>query len=294
MIDNLEVMCIGACGWDIVGNSNTRIAPGEDVPGEVNMTPGGVSYNIHHELTQLGIRSHMATAIGHDPPGTLLVNELQRSLNEPGFIIRKDLPTALYAAIEDNEGVVGAVSNSKIVEIATTELLQQTDMNWQRNCTGTYMTVVDGNISEHGMHLLRSMNLFEGTRLIIVSASPRKAPRLKALAGKRGMTLYLNRLEASVVCSRTRPFPDAQTASCELLAKGFDRVIVTDGARPVSDRCASIHVTANPGTTRPELLTGSGDRLLARHIYYEFMTNDRLSALHLACDGDLPEHRPLV
>ena len=71
--DPLEVMVVGGCNLDIQGIPAKQGQPGDSLPGQVAMTPGGVGRNIAENIARLGHDVRLVSAVGEDDAGQQLL-----------------------------------------------------------------------------------------------------------------------------------------------------------------------------------------------------------------------------
>ena len=144
----------------------------------------------------------------------------------------------------------------------------------------TGLVALDGNLSAPLLGEIARGTLFSSADLRLAPASPGKAERLTPFLGHVRATLYLNLEEASIL-TRTR-HGTTEDAAAALLARGMDRVIVTDGANAVTDAGRERTVSATPPRVMVTRVTGAGDALMAGHIAAELRGLGRAEALEAA------------
>ncbi len=281
-----DVLCIGSCGWDILGIADGPMGPGEDVPGRITSVPGGVAYNICRHLQSLAVPAALASVIGVDALGNALMDAVEPELGDASYILRSSTATAHYLALESPEGLFGAVANTMILEERSIALLDHAHQlrTVRENCRP--ITLIDGNLAAEAYAHLRNTELFAGHRIVVAAASPVKADRLRQVC-PREATIYANRKEAVRICDGSRHLATAMDAAEALCAMGFVRAIVTDGPHPVADVCADWSVMACPGGEKPARWTGAGDRFLAHHMACDAVVDDPGAALQMTCHQEV-------
>ena len=101
MTDQLQILCIGAALWDIIGRTPAPMRVGSDVAGRITRIPGGVALNIAMALVRAGARPEVLAAVGQDPAGDALVAEMAaRGVGVDHLYRAPDLPTDTYMAME--------------------------------------------------------------------------------------------------------------------------------------------------------------------------------------------------
>ena len=110
------VAVVGAVNVDIGGTPDSALVPADSNPGRVTVTLGGVGRNIAENLSRLGKRVLMVTAMGEDAHA----QQIQHSCRELGIDLSHSLTvpnarTSTYLCLNDANGeIVGAVSDMAI------------------------------------------------------------------------------------------------------------------------------------------------------------------------------------
>ncbi|MCF1709839.1 PfkB family carbohydrate kinase [Tabrizicola sp. J26] len=279
-----DILCIGSVLWDIIGRSPTSMRLGSDVPGRITRLPGGVALNIAMTLRRFGLRPALLSVVGQDAEGA----ELVASLDLMGLVTEHlyrsvDLPTDRYMAVEGANGLVAAIADAHSLEAAGERILAPL----QDGRLGHLLTpwsgpiALDGNLTAALLAEIAASPLFAAADLRVAPASPGKAERLLPLLGHPRATLYVNLEEAGILC-QTR-FGGAEEAAAGLLARGANRVLVTDGGRACADGKAGEPVLADsPPSVLVTRVTGAGDTFMAAHLVAERRGADRAAALGAA------------
>ncbi len=261
---------IGAVLWDVIARAPTLVARGDDVPGTVVRTPGGVALNLALGLARLGLAPVLLGAVGDDAEGAALAAALTAAGVDAAHLTR--LPGAAtdrYVAIEDRDGLVAAVADTAALDGAGAIILAPLAGIL---AAGARTVVADGNL---GARVLAALPVVPDLR--IVGASPAKSTAWGALPRA---TLYLNRAEAEALLGRG--VPSARAAAEALRAQGTARAIVTDGAAPAADASPAGTVSRVPAHARALRATGAGDAFAAAHIAAELRGTPPEAALALA------------
>ena len=279
-----DILCIGSVLWDIIGRSHLSLRLGSDVPGRITRLPGGVAMNIAVTLARLGMFPAILTAIGRDAEGSELVAACARiGLITDYAYLSDDLPTDRYMAIEGANGLIAAVADAHSLEAAGDKILRplldgrlgSAQLPWPG------MIAVDGNLTESLLDDIARHPAFAKADLRLAPASPGKAERLAPLLKHPRATLYVNLEEARLLTQI-----DAKTATeaaKALLARGAQRVLVTDGGRSCADgRQGEMVLTEEPPRVLVARVTGAGDTFMAAHIVAERGGATRQQALNAA------------
>ena len=278
-----DILCIGAVLWDVIGRPDPRVARplprGADVPGRIVRVPGGVALNVAVALRRMGLRPALLGAVGRDPDGGALVESCRAVGLIADHLHRTDGPTDRFVAIEDPDGVVAAVADTRSLEAAGARILEPlSDGRLARPWRGP--VALDGNLTEALLGEIAGSEALSEADLRISPASPGKAARLRAVLGHPSAVLYLNVEEARVVAERD--LADAPEAAAALVEEGAARAIVTDGSRPAADATASRIELIRPPDVPVLRVLGAGDALMAAHIAAEARGAQRQEALFAA------------
>ena len=279
-----DILCIGSVLWDIIGRSHLSLRLGSDVPGRITRLPGGVAMNIAMTLARFGLTPALLTAIGRDAEGDELVAAcIRMGLITDHAYRSDDLPTDRYMAIEDANGLIAAVADVHSLEAAADKILRplldgrlgSADAPWSG------MIALDGNLTESLLADIARHPAFARADLRLAPASPGKAERLASLLKHPHATLYVN-LEEARLLTQTDALTAVDAASA-LLARGAQRVLVTDGGRACADgRAGEAVLTQDPPRVMVARVTGAGDTFMAAHIVAERGGATRQHALHAA------------
>jgi len=123
------VALIGAANIDIQGFSSNPIINRDSNPGKIEFCPGGVSRNIAENLSRLGIKTELISAVGDDPNGTLILESCKACGIGTGYLlIVPDAVSSVYLAIMDStRNMALALSDMTISDNINIEFLQSRD-----------------------------------------------------------------------------------------------------------------------------------------------------------------------
>jgi sugar/nucleoside kinase (ribokinase family) len=126
---------------------------------------------------------------------------------------------------------------------------------------------------------IATMPEFSRCDLRVVPASPGKAGRLTCFLHSGSAALYVNRIEAEIICDKR--FASAPDAANALIAMGAVRAVVTDGPDPVADARQGGEILSVPVPRVKTLaqVTGAGDVFVAAHVHGELHGLSRIAAL---------------
>lgn len=276
-----DVLCLGAMLWDVIGRAPREMAAGQDVPGRIAHVPGGVALNVAVAMARWGMVPAILSAVGRDGPGEALVAAAVAAGVDCSHLLRGDLPTDSYMAIEDSRRLIAAIADAHSLEAAGAAILAPLDgalAGWDGPA------VIDGNLTTAMLEAVARDPRLARADLRVVPASPGKAERLAPLIAARRGTFYLNRAEAEILAGRASR--DAADAAAAVVALGAPRVIVTDGGAPVAEAARdAAPITTLPPAVRIARVTGAGDCFLAAHVAAERSGADRATALTRAAEA---------
>lgn len=275
-----DILCIGSVLWDIIGRAPVHMRAGSDVAGRITRIPGGVAMNIAMTLARFGLRPAVLTAIGRDSQGADLMAEAAMLGIDCAHVYRsEDLPTDRYMAIEGANGLIAAIADAHSLESAGDKILRPLADGRLGDAAAPWsgLVALDGNLTQALLSEIAQSPLFAQADLRVAPASPGKAERLAPLLSHPRATLYVNLEEAGILCQRD--FPDAPSAAAGLLARGAQRVLVTDGGGVAADAAPDGVLTAQPPAVMVTRVTGAGDTFMAAHIVAEREGAARADAL---------------
>lgn len=279
-----DIICIGSVLWDIIGRAPRTMPFGADVPGRITRLPGGVAMNVAMTLRRFALRPTLLTAIGCDAAGEELLAVCSGLGIGTEYAFRSPtLPTDRYLAIEDVNGLVGAIADAHSLEAAGDQILAPLGDGRLGTRTTPWrgLVALDGNLTAELIAQIAKSPLFAMADLRVAPASPGKVERLRPLLSHPRVTLYVNLEEACQLCDGQHV--GAASAAGGLIAAGARRVLVTDGGRECADGMAGEGVLIGfPQKVRVNRITGAGDTFMAAHIIAERNGGTRAQALEAA------------
>ncbi|NBB99033.1 MAG: kinase [Alphaproteobacteria bacterium] len=283
MADRPPILCVGAALWDVIGRTPAPMRIGSDMAGRISRIPGGVALNIAMALVRAGAWPQVLGAIGQDPAGDALVADMAaRGVGVDHLYRAPDLPTDTYMAIEGAGGLVAAIADVHSLEIAGAKVLAPLRDGRLGSDAAPWrgMIALDGNLTVALLAEIGSAPAFARADLRVAPASPGKGDRLLPLLRRPGTVFYVNLEEAGLLCGTE--FGGSQAAALGLVARGAQRVLVTDGARDTTDASADGRVTLAPPQVQAARVTGAGDTFMAAHMAAEAGGMPRADALRHA------------
>ena len=252
------VPVVGGINIDIGGRPFAPLIGKDSNPGSVTISFGGVGRNIAHNMSLLGIRTCLLTALGDD----IFTQRIDDSCRAAGIDISRAIKiqggvSSVYLYINDSSGDMSlAIADMEICDRITPEYLA----DHLQFLNKAPLVMVDTNIPELSISWLTE----HCSRPIFADCvSTKKAEKLRCSLGKIH-TLKANRLEAELLSGIPIKDEDSlQAAARNLLGTGLQRVFISlgpdgvlayDGREMLRETCCPAQVK-NAG--------GAGDAFMA-------------------------------
>jgi len=257
------VALIGAANIDIQGFSTNPIIERDSNPGRIEFCPGGVSRNIAENLSRLGLKTELISAVGDDPNGSLILESCKSAgIGSANSLIIPNTVSSVYLAIMDNsKDMALALSDMSISKNITIEFLKsrQTILN------NAAAIVFDTCLNADAMNYILSN--FRGKQIYVDPVSVGKAEALKPFIGKVH-TLKMNKLEAEFLSKmKISNNSDLEKSSIWFLSQGVKRVFITLGCEGVFYRSLQTFGNYKPAEAKIKNATGAGDAFMAGLVY---------------------------
>lgn len=261
----MDVLVIGAAGLDVKGQVGGPLQMGTSNPGSIRQSPGGVARNIAENLARLGVEVALITALGDDWPGRyILEHARQAGINTDHILVRPDLRTGTYLALQDQEKqLIVGLDDMGAIQAITPQYLYDRQHLFQE----AEMIAIDANLSPEALEMVFRLAAQYHRP---VCADPTSAPlavRLQPFLGQ----LYLvtpNLQEAYALLgevggSSSRPIRIAR----RLVAQGVQLAVITLAEKGLC--YATMQESGNlPAIAVPIVdRTGVGDALTAAVIF---------------------------
>lgn len=106
MTDNKKIplMVIGDFAWDVLIRTNSKLAPGGDVFGEISFSPGGSAANTAVWAVRCGLKTSFIGKVGRDRFGIMAKENLQQENIDAYLVFTDAHHTASIAVWVDQEG----------------------------------------------------------------------------------------------------------------------------------------------------------------------------------------------
>lgn len=214
------VAVVGAINIDIWGKSSSVLILSDSNPGVISYSFGGVGRNIAHNLSLLGQKVSMLTAIGDDH----WAPQIRSSCRENGIDLSHafHVPgsrTGTYLALSGPDGdmAIGLSDMAIADEISPEVILRKLDF-----LNGAVCVVIDGNLRAETIGCIcENVTAPIFADPVSVTKGKKFLPYLGALH-----TFKPNSLEAETLTETTTP----EAAAKELVRRGVKRAFVSDGS----------------------------------------------------------------
>ncbi len=254
----LSVAVVGGVNVDIAGTPDTKLLSGDSNPGRVTVTLGGVGRNIAENLSRLGHRVQLITALGGDAHAA----RVQESCESLGIGLDYALVdaagrTSTYLCLNDAGGeIVAAIADMEICDRLTPAFLQTR----LEVLNAADLVVLDANLPEESLTFLASAVT---APLVADPVSVKKAVKLKKALPHLSL-IKPNRPEATCLTGvEIHTDWDLPKAADAFFALGMSNVFISLGSRGVyyHDGHSSGIVPCCPGLVANT--SGCGDAFLA-------------------------------
>lgn len=265
-----DIICVGAVLWDVVGRSDRKMRLGHDVPGRITRCPGGVAMNVAMACLAAGMQPAILSLLGRDAEGRALAAACEAMGIETRYVTwSEELSTDKYMAIEAANGLIAAIADAHSLEAAGAQILGPLSDGalGQPDTPFSGRIALDGNLTENLLSEIAASPLFAQADLRVAPASPGKVARIRPLLTHPNATIYVNRIEAGLICDQD--FANSTAAAYGMRDLGATRVLVTDGAAPLAEIAADGVRQATPPQVAVCRVTGAGDTFMANHIAAE-------------------------
>lgn len=214
------VAVVGAVNMDIWARSRAPLIARDSNPGEMRLSPGGVGWNIAHNLRLLDTAVGFVTALGEDDWAPQLVRRAQElDIDLSHAVMVPGGRTGAYVCLSGPEGEMSVALSDMDITAHITPALVTRQLAY---LNGAACVAFDGNLPAETIQTLAaqvSVPLFADP--VSVTKSQKLGPVLDRLH-----TLKPNVLEAEALTGAGGPV-DCAAALCRL---GVRRAFVSDGA----------------------------------------------------------------
>ncbi|WP_281645461.1 PfkB family carbohydrate kinase [Parendozoicomonas sp. Alg238-R29] len=255
----LDVMVIGGCTLDIQGIPKIPGLPGDSIPGQISMTPGGVGRNIAENIARLGHNVRLLSAVGRDEAGQqVLTATASAGVDTSSVEQLADKPTPIYLSILDNNHeLIQAINDMALIEQLSPELLTLHTAALQHCQT----LVIDANLPEKTLEHLFTIPNLPAIFADCVSAS--KAKRLNPWL-HRIFCLKPNRMEAGLLWGKpVKSEVDLHECAQWFHEQGVQQLVISLGKEGVFASYEQQQLLMPSPDIQTTSVAGAGDAMMA-------------------------------
>ena len=257
---------IGAANMDLHGRSRAALILRDSNPGFLHTSPGGVTRNILENLSRMGGKTALFSAVGNDLYGREILASGEAVGMDMSHMLRcNDCSSSSYMAIIDPDGdMFIGMSDMRILEHITPEWLER-----KRDILRKADALVcDPCLTPEALEWITS-DALAGVPIYSDPVSTTYARRLAPFAGKLHC-VKPNVLELSAMTGlEIRSDAEMELAADRLLASGTHRVVVSMGQRGCywADRTGERFYAGLRPVAHMVDATGAGDAFMAGLLY---------------------------
>ncbi len=225
-----KVVVIGASNLDVKGRSITKSFCRTKNPGKIELSAGGVGRNIAENISRMGTRSQLLSAVGSEGFSGLILDSAIQAGVDISRVLKAECSSGVFMAIINSRGELdSSISDMSVLSRITPDYILD---NMEVFSDASYL-VLDADIPESTLALCLSLAKEKNIPVCVEPVSPAKAQILSGYLSDITMTTP-NREELEAMVNRTiSSEDDIRLAGNELLEKGVNYVVVTLGAEGV-------------------------------------------------------------
>lgn len=252
------IAVVGGMNMDLCGRSFAPLIPRDSNPGRVTMSPGGVGRNIAQNLSLLGQKVYLLTALADDEWEARIRADceahgvdLSRAVHVPGG------QTSTYLFLSGPDGDMAlAVCDAALADYITPDYLE----DQMELLNSAEAVVIDTNLTEEAIDFLAANVIVP---IFADTVSVTKAQKLRAVL-PRIHTLKPNRLEAEILSGvQITDSESLERAASALLDAGVKRVFLSLGTGGLYCAWRGTRLRVPCTEVRTVNTTGAGDALTA-------------------------------
>lgn len=258
-----SVILAGAANLDVLGFTREPLILRDSNPGHIQLCTGGVSRNIAENLSRLGIRTELITAVGSGIDGRfILENCASVKIGTEHALIIPGTTSSMYLALMDHTGDMAlALSDMSISDHLTPEYLE----TCSAALSEASAIVADTCLPYESLDYL--LTAYPAIPSYIDPVSVTKGRKLIPLAGKIH-TLKMNLLEAEAISGIPSDTVDSIDRIGDwFLEQGTREVFITLGAEGVCWYTIDERGQFRLPPAAPVNATGAGDAFTAGVVF---------------------------
>ena len=150
----MDIAGIGGANIDIHGKSVNAIVMRDSNPSSLHLSCGGVTRNILENLSHLGCKTTLISAVGEDAFGQMILKDCKENgIDTSGLTVLPNHRSSTYLSVMDDDGdMLVALNDMAIIKSMGAELIAD-NLSLIQNCK---FCVCDGNLSPQALEKLLS------------------------------------------------------------------------------------------------------------------------------------------
>ncbi|RDY26179.1 winged helix-turn-helix transcriptional regulator [Romboutsia weinsteinii] len=265
------ITVIGGSNMDIQGIPKKELVMFDSNPGKVDISLGGVGRNIADNISRLGIKTKLISAIGNDLYGNKILSECRKfGMDVDDCFISNEHSTSIYVSILNGD-------NDMQVAISHMDILDKLDVDYissKHQAIGESLAIViDTNLSEDVIDYVTTN--YSNIPIFVDTVSTSKCMKIKEIVG-RFHTIKVNKYEAEALSNiKINSIDNLKQCSEYFLGKGVKNIFITLGKDGVfcANKKESMHIKG--ATVNIVSATGAGDAFTAG-LVYSYLNNFEL------------------
>jgi pseudouridine kinase len=226
-----KVLVVGASNVDIKGRSISAVYSRMKNPGTIKISAGGVGRNIAENLSRLGVKTQLLTAVGQKEFSRIILDETEKAgVDTSRIYLAEEEHSGIFMAVINSRGdLESSISDMSILSFITPEYI----LSHKDAFDEVQYVVLDADIPEETLELCIKLSKERNIPVCVEPVSPAKAQVMLPYLKDISLTTP-NREEVEVLVGRSlQSSEDIKTAGAELLNKGLQYVIITLGPEGV-------------------------------------------------------------
>lgn len=261
--DEAYILVIGGANMDIQGKPEMELSLNDSNPGVVSISAGGVGRNIAENLSRMGARTQLITALGNDANGKKLMQEcVDAGIDMHQTTIFEDGHTSTYLSILDETGDMKlAISHMDIFEKMNVSYIKKKHDSIKH----ANAILLDTNLPKETIEYI--LNSYSDKKFFLDTVSTAKAKKVQEFIG-RFHTIKPNKIEAEMLSGiKIDTKDDIKKAGAYFLAEGVKQVFISLGSEGLYYTNGKEEAFLKNPKVDIISATGAGDAFMAGLLY---------------------------
>jgi pseudouridine kinase len=261
--DKGYICIVGGANVDIQGFPEKNLILKDSNPGKVKISLGGVGRNIAENLSKLGTKTKLVSAIGSDIYGRKILDEANFfDIDMTDSLILNEASTSTYLSILDENGdMVAAIAHMDIFDKMTVDFIREK----RHIVENSKLSIIDTNIPADVIEYI--VTNFKNVDFFLDTVSTVKAKKVKEIIGYFH-TIKPNKLEAEILSGISiNNNDDLKRAAYYFLNKGVKTVFISLGAEGIYYNDGKYENKISIPKIKVVNATGAGDAFVAALSY---------------------------